>query len=425
VVISVDALNSLDFPQINGLPAFKKLLNQGSYAKEVISVYPSLTYPAHTSIVTGTYPLEHGIIANTLFQPGVKSPDWFWYHKDIKVPTLYDIARRFGLRTGALLWPVTAGAKINYNLPEIWPNHPGQNQVLLVLTNGSPWYILDLNFRFGKLMNGTHQPELDDFVTESACRTILTKRPNLMMIHLTDVDYHRHYYGFMSEEAKNAIKRQDHRIHKIIKAAQKTGIYNQTTFIILGDHGFLDVKYQVNLNAFFKKAGLLKLTPSGSLGDWRVYANPCDGSAQVYLKDPRDQNLKQMVFNLLESLRKDQGSGIEAIFNRAEASRMGVGEGPEFVVEAKPGYYFNSDWQSPGLCKVGPIDLEKDNYRADHGFSPYKPGYRTFFLASGCGIKKGVVIPSIQIIDEGPTMAELLGLKLPKARGRILREIIR
>ena len=58
-----------------------------------------------------------------------------------------------------------------------------------------------MNRRFGHLRNGIAQPELDDFVTESAVHTIKTKKPNLMLIHLVDLDAQRHHHGFSSDEA--------------------------------------------------------------------------------------------------------------------------------------------------------------------------------------------------------------------------------
>jgi predicted AlkP superfamily pyrophosphatase or phosphodiesterase len=132
IVISVDALNKDDYEQIKNLPNFRAIMDNGLYAREVTGVNPSLTYPAHTTMITGVEPIKHGIIANTLLQPGVADPDWYWFYKDIKAPTLWDAARQSNLRVGALFWPVSAGAGIDYNIPEIWPNKPNQNQIWLV-----------------------------------------------------------------------------------------------------------------------------------------------------------------------------------------------------------------------------------------------------------------------------------------------------
>lgn len=70
IVVSFDGLSTLDFEIIQSLPNFKKFIDESSYCKNVYSVYPTLTYPAHVTIVTGKYPKNHGIINNTLLQPG-------------------------------------------------------------------------------------------------------------------------------------------------------------------------------------------------------------------------------------------------------------------------------------------------------------------------------------------------------------------
>jgi predicted AlkP superfamily pyrophosphatase or phosphodiesterase len=107
IVLSVDALNKHDFDYINQLPNFKDFIENGAYVREVDSVYPSLTYTAHTSIITGTYPDKHGIFTNEIATPSVatKQP-WFWFEKDIQVPTLFDYARKANLVTANVLWPV-------------------------------------------------------------------------------------------------------------------------------------------------------------------------------------------------------------------------------------------------------------------------------------------------------------------------------
>ena len=59
-----------------------------------------------------------------------------------------------------------------------------------------------------------------------------------------------------------------------------------------------------------------------------------------------------------------------------------------------------------------------------HGYSPFKEDYTTIFMASGKGIKKGAVIEKMSLIDEGPTMARLMGLGLKEADGRVIYEIL-
>ncbi|MDZ5016824.1 alkaline phosphatase family protein, partial [Clostridium perfringens] len=153
---------------------------------------------------------------NTLNKPFDANPDWYWYSKYIKSKTLFELAKENGLTTASLLWPVTGRSSIDYNLPEIFCTKSWHNQLVMSILSGSLKYQLDLNKRFGHIRNGISQPPLDNFVQESAKYTILKYKPNLMLIHFTDVDAHRHYYGYNSVEANEALKRHDIRLGEII-----------------------------------------------------------------------------------------------------------------------------------------------------------------------------------------------------------------
>lgn len=98
-IISLDAFGASDLAYAKTLPNFKFLMERSAQVEKVETVYPSLTYMAHTSIMTGVYPNKHGITNNTYLQPQRKSPDWHWYAKDIKVPTLFDAAHEKGYKT--------------------------------------------------------------------------------------------------------------------------------------------------------------------------------------------------------------------------------------------------------------------------------------------------------------------------------------
>ncbi|TMA50948.1 MAG: hypothetical protein E6J80_14085 [Deltaproteobacteria bacterium] len=52
-----------------------------------------------------------------------------------------------------------------------------------------------------------------------------------------------------------------------------------------------------------------------------------------------------------------------------------------------------------------------------HGYLPTNPQMATGFIASGSGIRPGVVIPSLRMLDIAPTIATLLDLELPSAEG--------
>ena len=426
IVISFDCLSALDFPLLQELPHFQELLRDGSYVEKVETIYPSVTYPCHTTIVTGNLPNRHGIINNTLLQPGRLSPDWNWYRSAIRGTTLYDEAKKAGLTTAALLWPVTGKAKIDYNLPEIFANRPWQNQILVSLRNGSPGYQWELNKLFGHLRNGLNQPELDDFVLESTVHTIKTKKPNLLLVHFTDLDSQRHYHGFSSEEAKRAIYRHNERLGKIVHALKVSNLFEKSTIVVLGDHSALDENKAVNLNVLFREHNLISTNSKGKINNWKAYCKSCDGSAYIYLKDSEDSGTSQQVKKILDTLLQDPHSGIEKMISGKEAAMKGADGNCAYMVEAKKGYFFLEDHHGAYIKEITKEDVIADHKYtlACHGYSPEKKDYFTIFMAAGKGIQKNVTLPYIRLVDEGPTLARLLGLDLGKTDGKIVEELI-
>ena len=418
IVISLDAVGSRDFAYLREQPNMKELLGKASYSTEVSSVYPSITYPAHTSIVTGHYPGEHGVINNTRLQLHMENPDWFWKRKAVKKPTLYEEAEKAGRRTAALLWPVTGGAQISYNLPEILPNRPWENQITVCMKNGTMLYELDLNNRFGYLRDGVKQPQLDNFVQASMLYTIQRYQPQLMLVHLTDVDTNRHLYGVDSAQAKEALDRHDRRLGELVSLLKREGMYEKTALFVLGDHSQIDVHTVIYPNYWLKQKGLIEVK-NGRIKRFLAYAHNCDGSCYLYARKGMSEEERKRVVKAVRELKEQLPDGIERIYTRKEAAGMGADAGCAGMLEAAEGYYFLD-----GLERLT-ADVEKDRdiphwMKATHGYHPGKPEYQTIFIASGCGIKQGVRIGKMSLVDEGPTIAALMGLSLGETAGRTL-----
>lgn len=424
IVISFDCLSSLDFEMLMKLPNFQELIQRGAYCKNVETIYPSVTYPCHATIVTGNFPKRHGVINNKLIQPGWSSPDWLWHRRHIKGTTLYDEAKKAGLTTSALLWPVTAKANIDYNMPEIFANRPWHHQVAVSLWNGSPLYQLKLNYHFGHIRKGLSQPELDDFVLESTVKTIKDYQPNLLLVHFTDLDTQRHYHGFSSNEAHAAIHRHDKRLGRIINALKESGIYDHSTIVALGDHSAIDESKAVKLNVLFRKHGLIHVNKRGKLKDWKAYCKGCDGSAYIYLKNKADKKTEEAVRKLLDKLIQDKMNGIEFILTGEEAGAKGADDQCTFMIEAQRGFYFKEGLTGEYIDAITIEDVKAKRYTfASHGYSPTKADYTTVFIAAGNGIRQGYVIPFMRLVDEGPTFARMLGINLGNTDGQMIKEL--
>ena len=196
LVVSLDAVGSRDLEYMRSLPNFKRIWDRSAYCDHVKSVYPSITYPAHSSIVTGMKPGRHGVVNNIRLQPKRSGKeDWLWQRKYINVTTIYDQARKNGWTTAALLWPVTAQSKIKYCVPEIFPNRTWQNQVMISALNGPISYQIELLKKFGHLLDGVKQPNLDNFVTDggvllySTCTVLKRENEDVVRSFLAGHEY--------------------------------------------------------------------------------------------------------------------------------------------------------------------------------------------------------------------------------------------
>lgn len=425
IVISFDAVSCEDLEVLRKLPNFSKMIKEGALIKNVDSIYPSLTYPAHATIVTGRYPKNHGIINNTVIDFKHDNPNWYWYSKSIKGDTIYDLAEKQGLKTCSILWPVSGGSKITYNMPEICCTRNYDNQIIKSAMAGSLIYQFKMNKRFGYLRNGIQQPYLDNFAVEVAKKTIREKKPNLLLLHLVDVDSQKHNYGTKSSKVIKALERHDKRLGEIIEVLKFAGIYNDSTIIALGDHSQLDVKKAVKLNSILYKNNIIKLK-NNKIKSYMAIAKSCDGSSYIYLKDKNDNNTKRKIKELLNQLKSEVDSPIEEIYEGKDISDLGADTEADFMVEAKEGYYFVDEVLGETVEEVLNIDGCKIKHKISgaHGYLPYRKNYKTFFIAAGKGIKKGVVLKSGKLINHGPTIAKLMDLNLDNIDGEVEERIL-
>jgi predicted AlkP superfamily phosphohydrolase/phosphomutase len=116
VLISLDgfAASYLDDSKAP-LPNLRRLAAEGARAEGMQVVTPSVTWPNHTTLVTGVTAARHGVLVNGRIERSPGSPPYFINPRRSKeelcrAPTLYDAAHRAGLRTAEVNWPVTRGA---------------------------------------------------------------------------------------------------------------------------------------------------------------------------------------------------------------------------------------------------------------------------------------------------------------------------
>ncbi|MDO5100641.1 MAG: ectonucleotide pyrophosphatase/phosphodiesterase [Eubacteriales bacterium] len=406
-VISLDAVGTKDFEYLCGLEHVGRIVRQSIYTKHVESIYPSITYPAHTTIVTGRFPSKHGVVDNTLWQPErFHSPDWYWYRKYIKGTTLYDEVLRDGRTVAAIMWPVTASSKITYNFPEIFANRKWKSQLAVSLRHGSALYELKMFLRYKDIVKGSSQPELDEFSTRVALDTVREYQPDLLLLHYTDVDTMKHDYGNQSEQRTEALRRMDVHVGQMYECLRETYGEDGFDLVLLGDHSQKDVSERIDVNRFLLKQGWL--TANGDrIVDWKAYGKGCDGSCYIYIKK-LDKIAQERLFADLTRWAKEN-EGIRAVLGPKGIEARGGDPQAFAMLEAHVGYWF-SDWL-----------IDNPGHVACHGFMPDIEDYHTFFCYHRVGLEEKET-DSMRLVDVGATLAMLAGVDLGETDGECREE---
>lgn len=414
-LISFDAFGAKDMLFAQNLPNFKRLLQKGTWVQEVESTYPSLTYVAHTSILTGMLPNNHGIMNNTKIEPQRLEADWYWYAKEVKSTTLFDVLKRAGYKTSAILWPVMGkNPHIDYNIAEIIPHRPWQSQATVSLAASTPSYLLKMERRHGNKRDGIQQPHLDYYVESVLCDTIRHYNPDFVTAHFLQLDKMRHEYGVKSEQAQQAIIDFDARLGRIIQLLEEMGQWENSLFVLIGDHYQLNTHTQVRPNLLLQKQGWQTHTQRGTVKSWQIYCKAADGCAYIY----RQPTSKISVKEILDAL-KPMMPMIETVYSAKEAKAMGADPTCLFMIEAKKGYYFVDDVKGAFIENDPATTLQ-----ATHGYHPKRKGYTTTAIYHGSGIKEGHQVDRGRLIDHAPTILKSVSLNFEHyVDGQILFDI--
>lgn len=410
VLISIDGLRPEYYlpaaGRLTSTPALDALRLRGSWAEGVVGQFPSLTYPSHTSIVTGVRPARHGIVQNTIFGPE-GAGTWYFESSALKVPTLWDAAREAGLKTAAISWPVSVGAKIDYLLPETNQAPRDSTWLDLMRKQSTPGLVDAVVARLGGFEPDGNRDyvQRDRFSTAAAELIIEKYKPNLLLIHLVEADTAQHQFGPDSPQAVTAMSRIDASIAAIMRSIQSAGIIEQTAVIVTGDHGFYRVHSAFQPNVVLREAGLLQVDEAGRITSWQAMAH----RSAIRLKDPRDGALAARVEKLFTDLANGRYRGLFRVVGREEiASRAGDLDALLFL---EPAEGYTTAAGTSGEFLVG------SSRHGDHGYMPDARAMHTGLIAAGAGVQKGIGMPLARQIDIAPTAARLLGLELPLAEG--------
>jgi predicted AlkP superfamily pyrophosphatase or phosphodiesterase len=389
----------------------------------VVSVYPSVTYPAHTTIVSGATPARHGILGNEEFQPldVSQSRELQWYASSIKVDTLWHAAARRKLKTAMVSWPVSVGAG-DYNFPEIFKLGGSLDETLQIIkANDRPdGFVDELHNKDPKLFSNVTKDEGDDMRTRFAEYIITDKRPDLLLVHLFDLDHFQHDFGPFTPEAFAMLEKADGYVGRILAAAERARTLEDTAVYIVSDHGFMPIKQRVHPGVLLAEAGLIKLKQEKGadgkmrnvVASWRAIPYSTAGSCSIILQNPSDRDALRKAHAIFKSREGKHGSGIFRVVEEKEIKQLGGNPNAAFALDAEEGFTFGSNYSGPFITDT--------SQRGQHGYLPTRPDYRASFIMSGSVITRRGDLGEIRMIDIGPTIARVRILYLQNSEGRAI-----
>jgi hypothetical protein len=358
LVISVDGLDWRYLRDRDALglkiPHFRALLARSQVADGVTGVWPTITWPSHTTMLTGVRPDQHGILGNASGPPDPASS--YWSASKIKVPTLIQCVSARGRTVGAVNWPVTVDARINWNLPEVYTRRDGDSSDMDTVDRfGTPGLVEEI----GRTDPSFNHAWLDDRSRTLATLHILkTRHPDLMLLHLAELDSEQHEEGPFTPHAKAVVERSDELIGDILKVLPR-----DYALAVVSDHGFERVDGIANLPAM--------AAADGVVGPMTVTAG------LVTSNDPA----------IIGWLRMQAGKG--NVGREVPTSELARFSGRLSGVGFEPAPHV--------MFGTGTALHDASKEKGNHGFWPLRDDYRSVFLLSGQGIKPAL-LPTLDML---------------------------
>ncbi|WP_417850156.1 alkaline phosphatase family protein [Thalassoglobus sp.] len=426
ILVSVDGLSGsyLNDPRAE-LPNLRALAAKGASAEGMQTSFPSVTWPSHTSLITGSHPAKHGVIGNSVWNRETGKPVVYigdpvlTKQQAIRTPTLYDIAHAAGLSTASVIWPCSNGADtLNWVIPD-------SNKQELHDRYTTPGFAeelksagIDISPLGGWGWGKQHSTNRDLLYTQVTKYLLEKHRVNLILVHLITPDGVEHAYGPNTPPAYAAVAESDQRIGEIWAALQQPPFAGNSTLFVVSDHGFAPYEKLIRPNVVLKDLGLIETDDKDKVTHRSAWCVAQGGSAFIYLFDEskREEHSKMLVQKF------GQTKGVQAVIEPKGFAELGIPdpkknpEAPHLVLTTGPGYSFANNTS-------GPVVIDAGGLKGSHGHDPRPDYMHAMFIAAGKGIRPATKLDIIQNVDVAPTIAHLLGLKMD-ADGKVLKEIL-
>lgn len=416
IVISIDGFPAYAWRDQRLLaPNLTRLAREGARAEGMTPPNPTVTWPSHTTMITGVSPAKHGLLYNgrPADTPSMKPrriEPWVPKEELVQFPTLYDRLFEAGFTTAEVDWVAIFQAKtITWAFPEIpVVNGPIEREMaeagLLSSEDAANFFQSSPVWR-------------DEQWTKAAIHILKRHQPNLLLFHLLNVDSVSHSAGPRTYASATAYAQADAHVGKLLAALRDSGLEDRATIFVVSDHGFKQARKIVRLNALLREKGMVR--GSGDARECDAWFLSAGGSATLYTTNPerREERLAEIKTLLLAT------EGVARVFEPAAFAALGLpapgGRMGDLYITAADGYAFNTADEGAVV-----VPSWEGGYPGHHGYLNTDPDLQSTFLAWGAGIRKGVKLPVVRALDVAPTIARLFGITLEGVDGQVIAGVL-
>jgi predicted AlkP superfamily pyrophosphatase or phosphodiesterase len=329
--------------------------------------FPSVTFPNFYTLATGLHPDNHGLVYNTMRDPGLPGRtftlrnraevmDRVWY--DDGEP-IWVTAEKAGLRTATMFWPGSE-APINGVRPSYWlpfeQTVPSLARVNILLG----WFTLPVE-----------------------------ERPRLATLYFDIVDTAGHRFGPGTPETDAALSEVDTAVAALLTGLEARGIV--ADLVIVADHGMAAVSGErlVFLDDYIDVSAV-QITGEGPVAS----LDPLPG---------READVEARLLGRHEHMECWRKGDMPARLAYGRHPRV-----PAIVCLAETG------WMIGTRARTDPARIRG----GAHGYDNAAPEMRALFIGHGPAFARGVVVPDMDSVDVQPLLGRLLGLVVPSGDGR-------
>ena len=375
VVIQVDGLDARYLRDADRLhlkiPTLKRLARQGAVSDGVTGVVPNDSWSASATLVTGVSPQKHGIVESVHFTQKPAGA------------TIWEVAAAEGLKTALLYWPGSVGARADYNCPQFSEGTPAADLPFdAIASKCTPGLVQ----RISSVYPVFSKSQWNDSTALIGLRYLLQyEKPDLTLVHIADLDQEQRETGALSLYAREVLENEDEMIGQALAVLPE-----HTQIAVVSDHGYETEDFVVRPRILIGskkpqvRRNLIGTTNSADAAAMRRQVGRSGIAREISLR-----GVKELV---------PEAAGWTAAFATLPNYVATEGESGKAVT--------------------------RGSHKGVYAFWPLRANFRSTLILSGDRIK-AIRLPEVSMLNIAPTLADILGVKLPEAQGASLWPQIR